>query len=120
MTLTSKIRKQRTYKLQHSLLAVLLLLPLACSKETDLQIRFQNNYSKTINNVVIGPDNFGNVAPGQTTAYISIPDGSGTISGVTSDSLYKLTGTYSVTEHGKHSYTATLDSAGTIVTSVDN
>jgi len=94
--------------------AVCLLFCLSSCVKTEHKIRFQNSYNQTIDNVVIGSDNFGNVEVNTTTDYQSIPEGSGKVSGVTENTGQALTGGYSISGHGKHNWTATLSSSGTM------
>jgi hypothetical protein len=97
-----------------TIIAVFAISMTSCTKKTDMEVRFSNQYSKGFKNVTIGSDNFGTVNAGQVTSYMSIPDGSGNISGISTDSTQKLNGTYSLSGTGTHHWTATLSSAGTL------
>lgn len=103
-----------------ALFALLGLLIASCTPKTNMYIRFSNQYSKDVTNVVVGPDNFGTVTSGQVTSYMSIPDGSGNVTGVTTDMTQNLTGTYSISGTGTHHWTAVLTATGTMSLTQDN
>ena len=110
-------------KFNKKLIALFVLLGLliaSCTPKTNMYIRFSNQYSKDVTEVFVGPDNFGTVTVGQVTSYMSIPDGSGNISGVTTDLSQKLTGQYTISGTGTHHWTAVLSSAGTLSLTQDN
>jgi len=84
----------------------------SCLKE-DHTIRLTNNYSQQINNVTIGTAALGNVASGATSAYKSINTGKFSISGTTTGGQ-SLTGSGEISGKGKHKWTATVSSGGTL------
>ncbi len=91
-------------------LAGFILLLTSCVK-TEHKIRFKNLYSETINDVKIGPDDFGTVSSGVITNYQSIPEGNGAITG-NNGSNGQLSGVYAIRGKGKHLWTATLSASG--------
>jgi len=99
----------------------LLLIPIglfsmSCRKIVT-EVRVYNQYGDGISNLVVGPDNFGTVNSGELTGYQTIPEGSGTITGVdVNNSNNILTGTYSFVgeSRGTHYYTINISAGGNI------
>lgn len=85
------------------LVAIVTLLFTACLKPKH-SVRVTNNYAVALK-IVIGPNDYGSVAPNSSTEYKSIPEGSHTMSG-------DVSGTLSVTGKGKHKWTVTISSSG--------
>jgi hypothetical protein len=81
-----------------------------CLKEKH-SVRFENNFSQRIDNVVIGNASFGSVNPGVTTEYKPINTGNFTISG-TGANGGQLSGSGTISGKGTHKWTVTLSSSG--------
>jgi hypothetical protein len=94
------------------LVALLTLLLTSCMKE-DHQVRFRNNYPLAIHNVRIGQATFGTVNANSASGYKAIHTGDFSISGV-ADNGAPLTGSGTLSGKGKHKWTVTLNSAGSI------
>lgn len=99
-------------------ISVLVFLSCSCAKY-DYSIRFTNNYNQTINNVAAGTVGFGTVDPGKTTDYKPIRAKSFLISGMSINGQ-SLQGSESMSGSGKHKWTITLNSKGTIDFTEDN
>lgn len=84
----------------------------ACLKENH-SVRFQNNYSLTLYDVYVGTASLGTVGAGSVTGYQSINTGNFDITGTTSAGQ-KLSGSGSLSGKGKHKWTVTLSSSGTV------
>lgn len=69
-------------------------------------IRVRNEYAVALR-VTIGPNDYGTVGAGSTSAYKSIPEGNHTISG-------DVQGSVSLTGKGKHNWTLTITSGGSV------
>lgn len=99
------------------LIATVILLFTSCLKENH-KIRFQNNFSQTINNIVAGSAHIGTVGAGSTSGYFSINTGNFSISGST-PAGQQLTGSGSITGKGTHKWTLVLSGSGTLSLSLD-
>ncbi len=99
---------------------VLGILLNACSKSTDPDhsIRIKNEYAETINNLKVGPANYGNVISGSLTGYIHVNEGANIVSGSTSLGVV-ISGTVSVSGKGTHRWTLTIQSTGNVVINED-
>ena len=109
---------QKMKKIKSLSLLIAALLVLTCCVKENHTVRFRNSFNKTINNVVAGTAQLGTVKPGNTSEYKAIETGNFSISGST-DSGEKLSGSGSLSGKGKHKWTITLSSAGTISMSED-
>jgi hypothetical protein len=78
----------------------------SCTKEEDMQVRVRNNYPQALT-ITIGPTSYGSVASGTTTEYKEVPEGSHQITG-------DITGSITLEGKGKHKFTMTIDSNGSI------
>jgi len=99
---------------------VILLLVLflsSCSKK-DYALRFKNEFNETINNIKAGNAFLGSVAAGETSGYFTFNGQSFIITG-TSATGRPLNTTESVSGKGKHRWTITLKSDGSISFSED-
>jgi hypothetical protein len=92
----------------------MVLFSLSCRKVVT-EVRVNNQYFEGIGNMIVGPDNFGTVNSGQVTGYMTIPEGSGTITGVGTQDGAALTGTYSFggESRGTHYYTINIVNSST-------
>jgi hypothetical protein len=98
-------------------LAGFLFFATSCLKE-DHTIRFRNNFRESILNVRLGNADIGTVGIGGVSSYKSITTGDFNISGNTS-SGGTLSGSGSITGKGKHKWTVTLSSSGSITMEED-
>lgn len=89
----------------------------SCLKENH-SIRLTNNFSQTIDNVMIGDNFYGSISAGTSSVYKSINTGNFTVSG-TSASGGKLYGGGSVTGRGTHKWSVVLGSNGLLSVSED-
>src|SRR5690606_6403497 len=94
------------------LLSVLSLYLTGCFKENHT-IRFKNQYHEAISDVRIGTAYIGTVRASSTSHYESINTGNFDLTGV-SESGAPLSGSGTISGKGKHKWTLTLSSAGTI------
>ena len=85
----------------------------SCVLEPDHSIRIENKFSETINNTKIGSVSYGTIASGETTGYKPVEEGTHTLSGST-ESGGTLTGSVSISGKGKHDWTMTVESNGTL------
>lgn len=92
-------------KFTYLFLIVSFLLTLSSCLKPKHSIRVNNQFSRALS-IIIGPDNFGKVAAGNTSSYQSVPEGSNALGG-------DLTGSVSISGKGKHKWTLTITSAGT-------
>ena len=104
-------------KLVFSILISSSLFFVSC-KKTQHSIRFTNNYSLTVNNVHAGSTDLGNVDPGQTSSYQSIPEGDFSITGQASTGY--LEGNGSISGKGENKWTITLGNDKKMVLTKDN
>ena len=86
--------------------------------EPNFSIRITNNYSETVNNVMVGTVSFGSISPSTTTSYRSIEAGDHTLSGTT-PSGGNLSGTVTLSGNGTHKWTMTITSSGSLSLSLD-
>lgn len=84
----------------------------SCAKDNH-EVRLKNQYFEQINNIKIGTADIGSVASGGTSAYKSINTGDFTISG-TSSSGSTLSGSGTISGSGKHKWTVTISSSGSV------
>ncbi|HVD97323.1 MAG TPA: hypothetical protein VNB90_03895 [Cytophagaceae bacterium] len=95
------------------MLSVALLLS-SCLKLKP-SVRIINNYPDDITNLKVGPADFGTVTAGSTTGYIEVSEGSNTLSGTDAEHpTIQLTGSLSVDGKGKHKWTITISSSGSL------
>jgi hypothetical protein len=105
--------------LKTALFLTIILLMTSCFKP-DHSIRIKSDYRDTLINVTVGPASFGQVDPNATTGYIHIPEGTNNLSGVDKTSRFTtLSGTSYVTGKGKHRWTLTINSDGTLAFAED-
>jgi len=91
---------------------LLILLSASCTKESH-SIRFRNNYSEAVKNVVVGPVSFGTVLNGRVSDYEPIAAGNFSISGVTLSGA-NMYGAASITGKGTHKWTLLLSTTGKV------
>jgi hypothetical protein len=84
----------------------------ACFKENH-SVRLKNGYSSRINTITIGSAQIESVNPGETSGYKSINTGDFSISGTTS-SGEQISGSGSISGKGKHKWTVTMNSSGSL------
>lgn len=104
------------------LLSVLLTVTLififsSCLKENH-SVRFKNDYSQAIHNVVAGNAQLGDVGAGGISGYKPINAGNFSISGTTTLGQL-LSGSGSIKGKGTHKWTITLSSSGNISIALD-
>ena len=105
--------------LNASLLVCLMLIIQGCPKKTEFDGRFVNQNGKSFKNVTIGGNNIGVVNAGTTSDYTKVPNGSGTFSGLATDSSETISGSYSITGTGKVRFSITMNAANQFTVSID-
>jgi|SRR6185437_12782708 len=100
----------KKYFLYTAALLITLSLVSSCKKATTIKVRVSNKAPESVNHVIVGYDNYGNIRSGETTDYLIVPEGNGLISGMGASSADSLTGTYSFTgsASGTHDYTINI------------
>lgn len=88
------------------------LFSTSCSKK-DYAVRFKNEFNETINNIKVANAFLGSVGKGETSNYFTFNGKSFMITG-TSATGKTLNTSESVSGKGKHRWTITLKSDGTI------
>lgn len=83
----------------------------SCSLDPSFSIRVKNEFAETVNNVMVGSVNFGDVNSGSTTVYKPVDEGTHDLSGTTANSG-DLTGSVSISGKGTHKWTLTITSSG--------
>jgi hypothetical protein len=111
----------KNYILKFAIIALTFAFFLSgCSKsmDTDHSIRIKNEYAETINNLKVGPANYGNVNSGSLTGYVHVTEGANVLSGSTPSGA-SISGTVTVSGKGTHKWTLTIQSTGTVIIKED-
>lgn len=102
-------------------LSTTLLLALICfvtSCKDNFQLRVKNEYPTVLNNMTVGPANYGNISSGETSSYKEVSKGENSVSAYNPNGDH-LTGSVSLSGRGKHKFTLTVTSAGGVTIKED-
>jgi len=95
------------------LVFVLLMFNLACKKENEHKVRFNNKYETEISDIFISELLIGTVQPGILSNYVSVKAGAHRITFTTPDNQF-LDSELFLTGEGEHRWTISIYPNGTV------
>ncbi|MCD4664393.1 MAG: hypothetical protein K8R68_03915 [Bacteroidales bacterium] len=94
------------------ILSVFIMVICACKKETDKhELRVKSDFLVPVE-ITVGPNSYGTINTGTTTAYKEIPQGSHNITGTMQDTIPAFQGSLTIQGDGEHKWTMAIGSLG--------
>ena len=96
------------------ILSVFILVISACKKEetTKHELRVKSDFPVPIE-ITVGPNSYGTINTGTTTAYKEISQGTHNITGTIQDTVPALQGSLTIQGDGEHKWTMAIGATGT-------